>query len=635
MNKKTIISNTILFVVIVAFIILFSTVFGKENTLIGVTTITAMLMLLERDLTNNPISNTLKLILLNLAIGIAAFLAGMNMWLAIPVNFTIMIVISYSLIFNLRNPLYLPFSLQYLFLLATPVGLPEMPLRLVSLIAGAVGIMVLQMVVNKNKMAKNSYTKIQAICNALVTKIEKIKNEEDHEDLDKQIAADISTIRSMIYDKREEDFYLTDEGQKSLNLSASLERINQLLNKVTKEESEHELLNDTIDFLQAAADSLEDSKDVTIREINDSFSHIFRKYKQDDSHSLIVLRMLNNMDFLRDSLVSLKSLEKEHVNIVKKMEQIPAKFQRLSLFQVPRHTKSIKVSYAVRMALGITIGSFLVDYFHLQDGRWMLFTILSVIQPVYELSKRKMRDRIFATVVGAIIVTLLFTIFQGHTARTILILIAGYLMSYIKEYRYSTILVTFSAIGAAALITGTTEILTLNRIIMVICGVLLALIINKWIFPYRMEDSIRDLEEMNRDTIREMLQEVHQKLQGTGNDHSIKNLLIIANMIENRMKLNKQVSEKESGKLGSIYLAPSAIYELYCWIDKYEVSEETRHFLSSTLQDITNHLAKGQSLKTTVDRLKQNLKISPDIEDRLIESLLFEVAAQLTPASDR
>ncbi|GHI01111.1 FUSC family protein [Neobacillus kokaensis] len=631
MNKKTIISNTILFVVIVAFVMLFSTVFGKENTLIGVTTITAMLMLLERDLTNNPISNTMKLILLNLAIGIAAFLADMNMWLAIPVNFTMMIVISYSLIFNLRNPLYLPFSLQYLFLLASPVGLSDMPLRLLSLIAGAVGIMALQMVVNKNKMAKNSHSKIRAICTSLVAKIEKIKNGEGHEDLDKQIAADISTIRSMIYDKREEDFYLTEEGQNNLNLSASLERINQLLNKVTKDETEHELLNDTIDFLQAAADSLDNKKDVALTEINDSFGRIFRKYKQDDSHSLIVLRMLNNMDFLRDSLVSLKSLEKEHVNIAKKMEQIPTKFQNLSLFQLPRHTRSIKVSYAVRMALGITIGSFLVDYFHLQDGRWMLFTILSVIQPVYELSNRKMRDRIFATLMGAIIVTILFTIFQGHTARSILILIAGYLMSYIKEYRYSTILVTFSAIGAAALITDATEILTINRIIMVISGVVLALIINKWIFPYKMEDSIRDLEDMNRDTIREMLQAVHQKLHGTDGGHEIKNLLIITTMIENRMKLNKQVSEKEDD---NIYLAPSAIYELYCWIEKYGVSKEAQLFFSSILQDLRNHLTKGQSLQETVDSLKRELKINPDIEERLIISLLFEITLQLSPAAD-
>ena len=48
MGKK-IIANTLLFVFMMGFIIGFNIVFGTENTLIGVTTITAVLMFLEKD----------------------------------------------------------------------------------------------------------------------------------------------------------------------------------------------------------------------------------------------------------------------------------------------------------------------------------------------------------------------------------------------------------------------------------------------------------------------------------------------------------------------------------------------------------------------------------------------------------
>ena len=55
MNKKVVLTKTILFIAIVMFVVLFKTVFGDENTLIGVTSITALLMLLERDLTIEPL----------------------------------------------------------------------------------------------------------------------------------------------------------------------------------------------------------------------------------------------------------------------------------------------------------------------------------------------------------------------------------------------------------------------------------------------------------------------------------------------------------------------------------------------------------------------------------------------------
>ena len=69
MGKK-IIANTLLFVFMMGFIIGFNIVFGTENTLIGVTTITAVLMFLEKDFSLNPVSTGIKLICFNVLMGI-------------------------------------------------------------------------------------------------------------------------------------------------------------------------------------------------------------------------------------------------------------------------------------------------------------------------------------------------------------------------------------------------------------------------------------------------------------------------------------------------------------------------------------------------------------------------------------
>lgn len=629
MNKKTIITNTILFVLIVGFIMGFGAVFGNENILIGVSTITAMLMLLERDLTSRPIGNTLKFIALNLFIGIGAFLAGFNVWLAIPIHFIVMFVVSYSLLFNLKNPLYLPFSLQYLFILASPVPMDLMPMRIAALVVGALAIMGIQMLANKNKITKSGDKKIQAICTSLIDKIDCLKKGEDHVKVDEKIVEDIAGLRSIIYDKREENYYLTEEGRLKLNISAALEKMNMLLDNLSKDEAQAVILEDVHQCLLLASEAVQDKN--AVDKFNTYYSNMLAKYKEEHNHSLIVLRMLNNVDFLRSSLADIQDLSKKQTNVVKNLEQIPKKFQKMTISTAPSHTNSIKLSYAVRMAVGITLSGFIVDFFEIHEGRWMMFTVLSVIIPLYEQSRQKMRDRIFATIIGAILVTGFFTLFQGDIMRSILIMTAGYLMNYIKVYRYSTILVTFSAIGAAALVTGTTEILTLNRILLVISGVILALLINKFILPYKLDDANRDLQSMYEDTIHEMLKEVHDKVHREGNEHGIKNLLLITTMIEDRLKLNNQESHSDQGInwLKHQRRIACTLYELYGWIVRNGITEKNVEAVSSRIDLLMDRSVDADTLSKTADALDAHIHIMPRIEDRMVASMILDVTEEM------
>ena len=172
MNKKLIISKTAIFIIVVGFVIAFKSIFGDENTLIGVTTITATLMFLERDLTLSPIRNTIKLILINLLLGISSYLVVSNMYLGIIVNFLTLFFISYTFCYNLRNPLYLPFTLQYLFLLAEPVDSNGFFIRIMALVFGAIVIMVAQILFNKNRLAKSGNKLLDNVCDSILNKID-------------------------------------------------------------------------------------------------------------------------------------------------------------------------------------------------------------------------------------------------------------------------------------------------------------------------------------------------------------------------------------------------------------------------------------------------------------------------------
>ena len=629
--KEKIIPNTILFIGIVGFILLFSSLFGESNLLIGVSTVTAMLMFLERDLTSHPVLNTTKLISLNLLIGVAAFLAGFNAFLAVPINFIVMFIISYTLLFNLKNPLYLPFSLQYIFVLAVPVAIDQMPMRLTSLVFGALAIMGLQLLANQKKIKKSGDKKLETVCTALVDKINLMKKTENLDIVNQKITTDISGLRSIIYDKREDSYYLTEEARVRLNISASLEKINILLDSMQNDEDEHqEILDQLIHFLTFARDTFTDQK--ALKELENAFDLTLKNYKTEHSRSLPVLRMLNNIDSLKESLIELNGLDKENQHIVKNLELIPQKFKSVRITEKKSRTNSIKFSYAVRMAVAISFTGFLVDFFEITEGRWMMFTVLSVIIPIYEQSTKKMRDRIFATLIGALLVSGLFMIFQDNLMRTFLLMTAGYLMNYIKVYRYSTILVTFSAIGAVALITDTTEILTMHRILLVIAGVVIALLINKLILPYKLDDANNDLKGMYRDTIHEMLMEIAAQIKGTGSNHAMKNLLIFSNMMEDRLKLNNQDSKsnEEITWLQHQRRAASSIYELYGWLDKHGIEKSNRPVVSSRLAILLNRTLPETELRKSLVTLKEQIRTMPRIEDRMVLSVILEITEEIT-----
>ena len=215
-TKQFIISQTVLYVFIMAFVIMFKTIFGDKNTLVGVMGITAILMLTQVNLTISPVKNLFKLIVINIGIGVFTYLANLNVWGAIPLNFIAIFIIIYTFYYNLKSPVYLPFSLQYLFLLATPITAKELPMRLLSLLVAPIGIMLIQFIVNKNKTTKVGNKLIGSICDDLIKKInDKSLNKQE---INKSIKINSTEFRKIIYDNRKDEFYVTEEGRIKLNI---------------------------------------------------------------------------------------------------------------------------------------------------------------------------------------------------------------------------------------------------------------------------------------------------------------------------------------------------------------------------------------------------------------------------------
>lgn len=622
MNKKLILSKTLLYVVIVGYIILFKTIFGSENTLIGVTSVTAALMFLERDLTLSLWKNIFKLIGVNVGMGLAAYVASSNMWLGIIINFIVMFAISYFYLYDLKKPLYLPFSLQYLFILTSPVPFEGLGIRLLALIGGALSIMLLQVVANRKRFTKEGNYLLSQICDLLNERIVYMKEEKDTDKIDEQIKEKLRRFRGLIYDRRESDYYLTQEGIIKLNLSVGLEKIGQHLSKSKYTNENKKILEGIGEFLKALALSFKDLDKG--KDLQAELSKVVSYYSQIPIQDVTLLEELNGLTFIQENLEQLQKLEKEHYNIVKKVEEIPEEFKKHTLVRRELSVHSLKFSYALRMALGITIGGFIMDYFNLSEGRWILFTILSLTVPIYENFKQRAKDRLVATLIGGILVVILFGIIEDATIRTLLLMAAGYIDSYLTKYRYKTILVTFSAIGAAALL-GDTHVLTLNRIIFVALGSGIALLMNSYVLPYHFEKNHARLKKMYEDTIVSMLHLVYEVAQGKTSTHQMKNLFITTSLIEDRMKLNGQTQEGsiQEEEVNERRVLVSNIYELYLWIQSHKIKAQDLDYI---LEDLKNlFVLTRENLLLARKQVEAHLEQVTDLNDKVVLSLILTI----------
>lgn len=613
MNKKLVISKTIIFVFIVAFVIAFKSIFGDENTLIGVTTATAMLMLLQKDLTLSPIKNTALLIILNVCIGLAATIASMNIWIAIPVNFIMMFVLSYSLCYNLRSPVYLPFSLQYLFLLVNPVSDDKLPMRFLSLFVGAIIIMIVQLIANRDNVLKKGNKLLVKACDDMIEKVKDGPLNKKGENLDENIRTSLSAFRNIIYNKREQNFYLTEESRIKLNISVALEKISILLEELDYSNNE-KIISDIETSLIKIREYLNDEKT-----ISDDIINSIKNYDGHDIEDLTTLKILNNISFIYEALGELKNLGKEHYNLINKIEKVPNNFKLKHSIESDYKARSAKFSYAVRIAIGITIGAFIMDCFHFREGRWIVFTVLSLVNPIYEVSKTKTRDRIIATIIGAIIVEILFYVFKGVVERTLILMISGYISGYMKEYKYNMICVTVSAIGSAAIL-GDANTMAINRILFVILGAILAILINKFILPYSIEKDIKILKVMYINVIKEMIDSLKEAYNNKRGD-KINNLFIVTSFIEERLKANNIDREDNIAELiiNERNLV-CGIYELYVRLTGYKGD-------NGSLDSVFEKLKKGQEKAEGEykKKLEECIHDSHSLDEKLILSNIIEV----------
>ncbi|MGL5379881.1 FUSC family protein [Clostridium sp.] len=445
-----IISKTVIFIVVVLSVASFKSVFKEANSTVGVTTIVLALSFLGMDLTLNPLMNFTYLLGANIILGIGSFIAVQNIFLGILINLLIMLFIGYFFSFKISKPLNMLVGLHYILMLTNSVTIEEMPLRLASLVAGAVIVMLLQFVANRNKLEKSSVKEIQLLKALVLSKIEFLASNENISEINEKIIEKTNEIESLVFYSGKKNGAITEGGKSVLRTVAAYENINITLESNTYSKDILVKLHKAIELLQGDLISVEGFE-------------VPLKILVHEKGAKISNQVLDNTD----------GIEKNKIEF-----------------------NSTRFIYGLKLGSLVALSFFAVKYFNIEFGEWIVYTVFALTQPHYEYSREKSKKRVWGTLIGAMIIAIVFSIFKESEIRTLLLVLFGYLMSYVSDYRNVVVFVTLSSIASAAVLVADPGNIIFARVLFVLVGAGISIIVNRFILKRSFSHELSGLYDM-------------------------------------------------------------------------------------------------------------------------------------------
>ena len=540
MNKKSFLRDTLIFILSAIIIIISIKCLGSNNLMVGITGLFLFIAILNKDFSRTPLRGIIKISFLMGLIAFVPYLANLNIYTGLVINFLAIFFILYIVVYTLNKTIYFPFVFGYTLFLTTDVSGKSLTLRIIGLIIVGIIAVIFQILYAKYALDKSEENKILTeMIEALVSSINDIKIGKSNLKSREKIK-ELSTYWSRdILEKRNNSFYLNEDENIELNLIATIERLDRLSQKIGVkfnggEEKYEELLNHMEDLLNSLKHFI--NKKIDIKELNKSIDKMNLAYKNEKLNDIIVyeaIEVLTIIDKLTDALLVVNS--KKYVGYKFGWKEI---VETKNLLVSDFNRNSVRFIFAFRTALIVSLSYFAIEYFHIQLAKWVIFTITSVSQPYNDTIRNRAKGRLIGTLIGVVIYLPLASTFTTVDERLVIIGIAAYLMILFKDYSYSTAMLTVLFLGVVTIDVTNVITYVADRIIFVALGVVIVLFANRFIFPYSLKKETKALVLKYYNTGNEIIEKTMLLYKEKKVKDDIINLILEAQGFENKILLN-------------------------------------------------------------------------------------------------
>ncbi|WP_195947113.1 FUSC family protein [Paraclostridium bifermentans] len=466
--------------------------FGKDNVLIGIGSITIAITMLRENHTNNIPSTFLKLSVAQIIIGCCAYIANYNSIYIVITTFVLSFSVYYIGSSEIKGSKSNAFMMLYILLLYAPVSIEQMPKRILALVFSAIIILFLYFVFTRYNFKKITDKKLNETIQLITTQLNLIKEDKPIEDENKNVNILLKNLELDLYDSIEKSNKIKKDIYNKQIIVILLKKINTGLNYIESNSYSEDLFRNLNYVLEDISSYI--LGDINLSELKNNFC------KYDESTNI------KNMDESIDkyNYYSLRIAIKELYNCLDNKQRIESiekktKIRKILKNDINRLTnnfsmESLRFNLAIKASILISIAVFVVDYFNIYEGKWVVYTLAVVLLPYAEDSTKKSIDRVIGTILGAIMLGIIYKLINGNQMLMIFIfMISLYLNISIKKYNIRCIFITMTAITAVKLIYPNTTIFMLlkYRVILILFASMSTVIITNLVFPYKINNDMK------------------------------------------------------------------------------------------------------------------------------------------------
>lgn len=466
--------------------------FGKDNVLIGIGSITIAITMLRENHTNNIHRTFLKLSVAQIIIGCCAYIANYNSIYAVITTFVLSFSVYYIGSSEVRGSKSNAFMMLYVLLLYAPVSIEQMPKRILALVFSAAIILFLYFVFTRYNFKKITDKQLNTTIQLVKNQLNLIEKNECIENENKRVNILLKNLELDLHESIEKSNKVIKSIYNKQIIVILLKKINTGLNYIKSNSYSEDLFSNLNYVLEDI--NLYVSGNLNLEELKNNFC----KYDE----SIDIKNMSENID--KYNYYSLRIAIKELYNCLDDEQKIETISKKINIRKKLKNDinvitnnfsmDSLRFNLAIKASILISIAVFIVDYFNIYEGKWVVYTLVVVLLPYAEESTKKSIDRAIGTILGAIVLGIIYKVINGNSTLMIFIfMISLYLNISIRKYNIRCIFITMTAITAVKLIYPNTTIITLleYRVILILFASMSAVVITNLVFPYKINNDMK------------------------------------------------------------------------------------------------------------------------------------------------
>lgn len=517
---------------------------GVKNVMLAFPIALTSTVLGRQNFQVKTLNKSLKIIFLDLGIVLVAHVSSLNLYIGILINFISIFLIMYTIVSPYDLSFYKPFLMLFIFTQYASVPTSQLYQRVLAVILGVLIIIIASIIRKKNEKSILGNT-LRVVLSNINIQLSNILEGNYDKNLQEKCSMLMRDLAYKIYVTRYKGYLTTKLGRIQFKLFISMEYLNLNLNSINEEIKTREIHRKNIlefkEVIEQILEYIDGRSQLSYIKKRISYYNTlnFNKKYEDGVVEDIgdnIYKIYDALENVIDAIMELEKLGNKEINkIYDEWERSDIDKPKV-VFKEYFNINSIRFKFALRMSITMTTALFIGERLGYYKVIWAIITIMSIMQPYYEETKSKAKDRVIGNVLAILITGLTINIVNSKIVTTIILVASLYLLYGFKEYYKISLFSGMASICIASL-NENINVLIFYRVIYVIVGVIAVILVNRYVFPYKLIDGIEAIaNKMLRLRLR-LINAAKELNENRYMEHEIRDLVIHSTLLSQKLYL--------------------------------------------------------------------------------------------------